>query len=60
MAVGEPKKGLDELELCSLWYVWISKEVDCGSINNGLVWGKFLAGDLVEEAEVNIKASTWI
>ena len=38
----------------------ISKEVAGGSIKNGEGWVKKLEGDLVEEAQVKMKWSTWI
>ena len=60
MVAGELNEFFDELWWWKIWSSGISKEVTCGIINNGGVWGNVLAGEIVEEAEVKMKASNWI
>ena len=60
MVEGELNEYLDELEWWALLSRRIFKEVTGSIIDNGEVWGKFLAGDPVEAAEFKIKVSTWI
>ena len=57
---GELNEGLDYLEWPALRSGGIAKEVAGGIINNGESRNMFLAGDHVEEYEVNIKVSTCI
>ena len=60
MVMGELDEGFDDLEWSMLWYGYIDKDFDSGSIKNDEVRGNFLAGYLVEEDEANMKASTCI
>ena len=55
--VRELNGGLDEFKWQKIRYCGIAKGVAGGGINNGEGRGKVLAGDLVEEAELNMETS---
>ena len=60
MVVVEMNECIDKLKWWKLLSGGIAKEVAGVSRNNGKGWGKFSAGDPVEESEVNMKVSTRI
>ena len=57
MVAGELNAGIDDLGWWTVLSGGIAKGVAGGGINNGEGRGKVLAGDLVEEAELNMETS---